>query len=144
MSEKKTILLVEPVERMRNMIKRDWITKRPSLLVVETETCADAQRLLQETSVDAIVTDNFRPELAGCELIRWIRQQQDLAHLPIVAIPAMSNIVEDALPITRPLHEAGADSVIYKFFYNEVLSTLKRWRWQRPERQEPGWALDHL
>ncbi|MBB6050079.1 response regulator [Armatimonas rosea] len=144
MSEPRTILLVEPEERVRNYIKEGWLAKRATLLVIEAENGAAAQDRLREHSVDAIVTANFMPDVNGQELIYWIRQQPSLMHLPVIALPFMSNVVDEARKVTRPLHEAGADSVILKFHFKDVLSTLERWRWQRPQQQEPGWALDHL
>nr|WP_309686875.1 hypothetical protein [Armatimonas sp.] len=152
MSEKKTILLVEERENIRRLRRREWQTPHLShwtkdYELVEAENGHVAQRLLIETSIDAIIVEShFQREMSGEELIRWVRQQPQLAHLPIIALMMYSNLASEAPAQIRPLLEAGADDVQrgLSHLVHGQLHAFKDWRWQRPERQRPGCASDYL
>lgn len=152
MAEKKTILLVDERDNIRKARRHQWRTPHlPHLTegyeLVEAESGSIAQRLLLETSIDAIIVEShFQCEMSGEELIRWVRQQPQLAQLPIIALMMYSNLASEAPAQVRPLLEAGADAVQHGLTHlvHSQLYDLKSWRWQRPKRQEPAWALDHL
>ncbi|WP_394793491.1 PleD family two-component system response regulator [Armatimonas sp.] len=152
MSEKKTILLVDERENIRKARRHQWLTPHfPHLTegyeFVEAENGHVAQRLLIETSIDAIIVEShFQREISGTELIRWVRQQPQLAHLPIIALMMYSNLASEAPAQVQPLLEAGADDVQHGLSHPvyDQLRAFQRWNWQRPERQRPGCASDYL
>ncbi len=62
-----------------------WLT-RNGHQVVEAHNGAEAQRRLDEATVDLIISDVNMPEINGLELVNWVREQEFGKELPIVVL----------------------------------------------------------
>jgi two-component system chemotaxis sensor kinase CheA len=82
-----------------------------------------ALELLNETSVDAIVSDIEMPGMSGLELTAAIRQDERWRHLPIVLVTSL-----DTPEHVERGAAAGADAYIVKgqFDQNDLLQTVGR------------------
>ena len=47
-----------------------------------------AQRIIEKTALDIVVTDVMMPVMDGIELTRWIKQNDDFAQLPVIMLTA--------------------------------------------------------
>ena len=47
-----------------------------------------AQRIIEKTALDIVVTDVMMPVMDGIELTRWIKQSDDFAQLPVIMLTA--------------------------------------------------------
>lgn len=56
--------------------------------IVEFETGVEAVAGLREAQVDLVLLDISLPEMDGTEVLAWIRQQDDLRGLPVIALTA--------------------------------------------------------
>ena len=56
--------------------------------ISEFETGVDAVRGLRADMPDLILLDISLPEMDGTEVLRWIRGQEEIAHVPVVALTA--------------------------------------------------------
>lgn len=81
------------------------------------EALSNAQDLVP----DLIVTNITMPVMGGKELIKRIRENTALNHIPIIALTASTTFQERLSCI-----EAGADAVLVKPFYSDELRTLAR------------------
>lgn len=79
---------------------------------------ADGQAALTllDTSVDVVITDWNLPGMSGVELVRTIRANPDLAHLPILLVTAR-NVKQDVVEAAQ----AGVNAYIVKPFTLEIL-----------------------
>lgn len=84
--------------------------------VVRTYGGEDALRRLKQQKVDLILTDLAMPRMSGVEVIAAVRQDETLAHIPIVAVTAF---MWDT--IAQSAGQAGADGFIGKPFRKEVV-----------------------
>jgi two-component system chemotaxis sensor kinase CheA len=83
----------------------------------------DALQLLDESDVDAVVSDVEMPRMGGLELTAALRQDERWRHLPIVLVTSL-----DAPEHVERGAAAGADAYIVKgrFDQSELLQTVGR------------------
>ena len=65
--------------------------------------------LARQHSPDLILMDIQLPEISGLEVTKWLKDDEDLAHIPIIAVTA--HALPDELAAFR---EAGIDGVLTK------------------------------
>jgi len=70
-----------------------------------------AQKLIQKSSLDVVVTDVMMPVMDGIELTQWIKASEDYSQLPVVMLTAKTQD-EDRNEAFR----VGADAYITKPF----------------------------
>ena len=107
------VLLVEDSSFYRNMEKSYLVQE--GYHVLEAENGQRAWELMQHEPVDLVVTDIEMPELNGFELTRRIRADENLRHLPIIAVTSLSKEEERGHGM-----EAGLDAYLIKL-QREVL-----------------------
>ena len=126
------------------MSATDAVARRPLIFVAEDEEsvrrmiglvlraagydsllCADgleaAERLEDGVQVDAMLMDLRMPRLGGLELVARIRRHPALQSLPVVAMSAYNDEVQEREAIT-----AGADAFLAKPFTVADLSRALR------------------
>lgn len=84
--------------------------------VLEAENGEQALRLALEQPTDLVVTDLVMPDMDGFELIRQLRANRILAHLPIIAASASTLVQERDLSFA-----AGCNDFIGKPINTEIL-----------------------
>lgn len=84
------VLLVDDSRLARNHIKR-VLNNLGLLKVTEAIDGQQAINLLQDNMFDLIVTDYNMPEVDGRELTRYVREQSQQSHLPILMVTSESN-----------------------------------------------------
>jgi signal transduction histidine kinase/CheY-like chemotaxis protein/HPt (histidine-containing phosphotransfer) domain-containing protein len=115
------VLLVEDTEDSQ-MVATDML-ERMGLRVTVADNGLKALEVLQDTAVDIILMDVHMPEMDGLQATRLIRERQELAEVPVLAITAA------ALPKDREdCAAAGMAAVITKpVDPNALLDALLRW-----------------
>ena len=92
--------------------------------ISEFETGVDAVKGLQADGPDLILLDISLPEMDGTEVLNWIRQQEDLKDIPVIALTAhaMAGDREKFL-------DAGFNDYLTKPIIDEtvLLETIARW-----------------
>lgn len=80
------ILLVEDNPDLRELFNLFLLQDGFEVSAVEDgEAALDA---LAKRKPDAVVTDLMMPNMDGLELIKWIRSQENMAGLPVIAMTA--------------------------------------------------------
>jgi two-component system cell cycle response regulator DivK len=90
----------------------------------EYETGASALEGLVEDGPDLVLLDISLPEMDGTEVLRWIRDQEELKGVPVVALTA------HAMAGDREKYLAeGFDDYVTKPIVDEsiLLETIARW-----------------
>ena len=75
-----------------------------------------AQRIIQKSSLDVVVTDVMMPVMDGIELTKWIKTNDDYSQLPVIMLTAKTKD-EDK----NEAYRVGADAYITKPFDLSVL-----------------------
>ena len=113
---KMKILVVDDFSTMRRIV-RNLLKELGYGNVDEAEDGKNALQKLGAGEVDFVVTDWNMPNMTGVELLRAIRANGQLAHLPVLMITAEArkeNIIEAA--------QAGANGYIVKPFTAATLA----------------------
>ena len=107
------ILVVDDEPDQRFLTRR--IFKRAGYEVAEAEDGSVALAAMRESPPDLLVTDMTMPVMNGAELIRRVRGEPAMAHIPIVVV-------------SGDPHLAGAaDAILTKpFDWQELVATVDR------------------
>ena len=88
--------------------------------VVSAETGEEALEILKSTQIDGVVLDLMLPGIDGIEVLRQIRQS-DQMHLPVIMLTAKNEEIDAVIGL-----EMGADDYIGKpFRTREFISRVK-------------------
>ena len=84
----KTILIVEDNELnmklFNDLLEAKWYS------VVQTKNGMEALELAREHKPDLILMDIQLPEVSGLEVTKWIKEDETIAHIPVIAVTAFA------------------------------------------------------
>lgn len=83
----KTILVVEDNE-MSMTLFCDVLKRVAGYVTVCAYDGASALSLAREYRPDLIVMDIQLPDISGIEVTRWVKQDESLKHIPVIAVTA--------------------------------------------------------
>jgi two-component system chemotaxis response regulator CheY len=104
------ILVVDDFSTMRRIV-RNLLKELGFSNVYEAEDGVDALKKLRVEAFDFVVSDWNMPNMTGIDLLREIRKEATLKHLPVLMVTAEAkreNIIEAA--------QAGASGYVVKPF----------------------------
>lgn len=109
------VLVVDDMSTMRRIVRN--IFKQLGVgNVVEAENGSDALSKLKADKFDFVVSDWNMPVMAGIELLRKIRADEELKHIPVLMVTAEAqkeNLVEAI--------QAGVSNYVVKPFTAEII-----------------------
>ena len=85
--ERKCVLLVEDDRSLRRLL--EIILERAKYDYVSAGDGLEAIEVLKSNRIDLVITDAFMPNLNGNELCRFMKDNEALAHVPIVLLSAL-------------------------------------------------------
>ena len=121
--ENTKFLVVDDFSTMRRIV-RNLLKELGFSNVQEAEDGVDALNKLRSDQFDFIVTDWNMPNMTGIELLRAIRADVSLKHLPVLMVTAEAkkeNIIEAAQAgasgyVVKPFTAATLDEKLKKIF----------------------------
>ena len=84
----KTILIVEDNEL--NMKLFHDLLEAHGYRTLQTKDGVEALRLAREHHPDLILMDIQLPEVSGLEVTKWIKEDDTLKHIPVIAVTAFA------------------------------------------------------
>ncbi len=102
------VLIVEDNEELRMLMKQLLQTKYH---ILTASNGKEALKIIHKKEIDIIITDVMMPEMDGYELTRFIKQDEDFSHLPVILLTAKTQ-GEDQQEALK----SGADDYITKPF----------------------------
>ena len=135
------VLLVDDERVLLTMVTHALKAMRPEWLVETASNGLEAMHVLRSRRVDILITDVQMPGMDGMALLMQVRQDPDLARLPLILISAQ----DDRTSVRQGMF-SGADDYLTKPFSPEELiltveSRLKRLE-QSSDPQIPASPVD--
>ena len=84
----KTVLIVEDNEL--NMKLFHDLLEAHGYSTLQTRTGIEALELARQHHPDLILMDIQLPEVSGLEVTKWIKEDEDLAKIPVIAVTAFA------------------------------------------------------
>ena len=109
---------MQPVQPKRVMIVEDQadaaelfaeMMRLNGYRVLKTFSGAQAISLIAQEKPDIIILDIMMPEVSGLDVLRFMRQQPDLASIPVVIVSAMATAADMQIGL-----DAGASIYLTK------------------------------
>ena len=114
----KNVIIADDFATQRNLIK--MIVNSAGVDCIEAENGKEVIKLLNEHSVDGVITDLEMPEMDGYELTKSIRNNPLTKNLPILMITSVNEFEAKA-------KQAGVTEFIHKPFDNtDVIAAIER------------------
>ncbi len=121
--ENTKFLVVDDFSTMRRIV-RNLLKELGFTNVMEAEDGVVALKMLRGDSFDFVVSDWNMPNMTGIELLRAIRADASLKHLPVLMVTAEAkreNIIEAAQAgasgyVVKPFTAATLDEKLKKIF----------------------------
>jgi two-component system, cell cycle response regulator DivK len=116
----KTVLIVEDNEL--NMKLFHDLLDAHGYRTLQTRNGMDALRLAREQRPDLILMDIQLPEVSGLEVIRWLKDDETLRDIPIIAVTAFAMKGDE-----ERIRRGGCEAYISKpISINMFLDTVRR------------------
>ncbi|ADL55046.1 MAG TPA: chemotaxis protein CheY [Gallionella sp.] len=123
--ESTRFLVVDDFSTMRRIV-RNLLKELGFVNVQEAEDGVEALKKLRAETYDFVVSDWNMPNMTGIELLREIRADAKLKHLPVLMVTAEAkreNIIEAAQAgasgyVVKPFTAATLDEKLKKIFQN--------------------------
>jgi two-component system chemotaxis response regulator CheY len=123
--ESTRFLVVDDFSTMRRIV-RNLLKELGFVNVQEAEDGVEALKKLRTDSFDFVVSDWNMPNMTGIDLLRAIRADAKLKHLPVLMVTAEAkreNIIEAAQAgasgyVVKPFTAATLDEKLKKIFQN--------------------------
>lgn len=108
-----TLLIVDDNKDMRQFLS--GIFSR-DFQIETAEDGAQAKKILREKQIDLVITDLMMPNVDGLELTRFIKQNAETDHIPVILLTAKT-----AIESRLTAMEYGADDYVTKPFEPEYM-----------------------
>ena len=103
----KTVLIVEDNEL--NMKLFNDLLEQNGYGTLQTRSGVEAVELARKHRPDLILMDIQLPEVSGLQVIKWIKNDADIKHIPIVAITAFAMKGDE-----EKIRQGGCDAYLSK------------------------------
>lgn len=118
--EMKTVLIVEDNEL--NMKLFHDLLESKGYNILQTREGLDALRLARKHRPDLILMDIQLPEVSGLEVTKWIKEDDDLKGIPVIAVTAFAMKGDE-----EKIREGGCEAYIAKpISVSSFLATIGR------------------
>ena len=103
----KTVLVVEDNEL--NMKLFHGLLEAHGYNILQTKDGMDALRIAREHKPDLILMDIQLPEVSGLEVTKWIKEDEELKSIPVIAVTAFAMKGDE-----EKIREGGCEAYIAK------------------------------
>ena len=116
----KTVLIVEDNE-LNMKLFHDLLEAR-SYNILQTKDGMEALKIARAERPDLILMDIQLPEVSGLEVTKWIKQDDDLKSIPVIAVTAFAMKGDE-----KKIREGGCEAYIAKpISVSSFLATVEK------------------
>jgi two-component system, cell cycle response regulator DivK len=106
-ARQKSVLIVEDNEL--NMKLFNDLLEANGYKVIQTRDGLSALEIAREHSPDLILMDIQLPEVSGIEVTKWLKEDDELRHIPVIAVTAFAMKGDE-----EKIREGGCEAYISK------------------------------
>ncbi|MCX6134349.1 MAG: response regulator [Ignavibacteriales bacterium] len=116
-----TVLVVDDEEPLRDVLRR--MLEEEGCGVLTASNGSEALKILQThpDSISVVILDWMMPQMTGIELLRWMKTQRRIEHIPVIMLTAL----DDPARIKEGI-DAGAFYYLIKPFQRMLLNSILR------------------
>lgn len=114
----KTVLIVEDNE-LNQKLFHDLLTSQGHR-TLQTEDGMDALEIARRVVPDLILMDIQLPNVSGLEVTKWIKEDEKIAHIPIIAVTAFAMKGDEEKIRDSGCEEYLSKPIAIKTFLNAV------------------------
>ncbi len=115
----KTVLVVEDNEL--NMKLFHDLLEAHGYNILQTKDGMDALRIARESRPDLILMDIQLPEVSGLEVTKWIKEDENLKSIPVIAVTAFAMKGDE-----EKIRDGGCEAYIAKpISVTQFIDTVK-------------------
>jgi len=116
----KTILIIE--DNDLNMKLFSDLLEAHGYGTLKTKDGIEALELVRKHKPDLIIMDIQLPEVSGLEVTRWIREDESISHIPIIAVTAFAMKGDE-----EKILQSGCEAYVSKpISVTEFLGTVEK------------------
>lgn len=116
----KTVLIVE--DNALNMKLFHDLLDAQGYNTLQTQNGMEALEIARTHSPDLILMDIQLPEVSGLEVTKWLKEEDELRHIPVVAVTAFAMKGDE-----EKIRDGGCEDYIAKpISVADFLATVKR------------------
>jgi len=105
---RKTILSIEDDEEFGRLL--ELMLKQETVEVVRATNGHDGLRLAEELQPDLIILDLMMPDMHGWDVLEKLQTQEDLQHIPVIIVSALSSKTD----VSHGREAAGVEAYLVK------------------------------
>lgn len=87
-SNQKTVLIIEDEEDAAELFAE--MMRVSGFHVMKTSSSAPAISMMNENRPDVVILDIMMPDISGLDILRQMRRDPELSHIPVVVVSAKS------------------------------------------------------
>jgi len=106
-TKQKTILIIEANEM--NVKIFNVLLEAHDYNILQTRNGVDGLRMARENKPDLILMDIQLPEVSGLEVTKWIKEDENLRSIPVIAVTAFAMKGDE-----EKIREGGCEAYIVK------------------------------
>ncbi len=142
LANKKARLLVVDDDSTNRLVLKGALTAQGYDVVVAEDGLRALMIMRKDKAIDLVMLDVMMPEMNGMEVLRFMKGESELNHIPVVMISAVDDSDQIAICL-----ELGAEDYLSKPFNPAILkarvsSSLSRKRWRDFERSYLGKVVE--
>jgi DNA-binding response OmpR family regulator len=119
MSEQRTILIAE--DEALDLQFFELMLSKLGFNVEEASDGSEALNIIREKNIDLVIANTILPELSGWEILKTIKNDPNLASIPVILLSNIDNVKEKV-----ESYESGAEDFVTKpFNFTVLLSRIR-------------------
>jgi DNA-binding response OmpR family regulator len=116
------IAVIDDATMIRDLIKKFIRQNFPQAEVFDAADGQQAMVLLRRQPIDLILCDWEMPEMDGEQLLRWVREQEDIKHVPFIMVTSRG----DKEFVVRAIQSKVSDYLVKPFNNQQFLEKIYR------------------
>jgi DNA-binding response OmpR family regulator len=136
-----TVLVVDDEEPLRDVLQR--MLEEEGCGVLTAPDGAEGLKILEThpESISVVILDWMMPQMTGIELLRWMKKQKHIEHIPVIMLTALDDPdrIKEGIdagafyylikPFQRPLLNSILRAAVADYHaYRHLLETLKQYK----------------
>lgn len=123
MVEKKTILVVDDMPQIRNILRFSLKKEGYNVILASSGRIALDHAFDERNSIDLILLDIMMPQMDGYEVIRRLREVDLTKEIPIIFLTAKAQQKD----VIKGLEVGGNDYVVKPYKFADLSKKIQKW-----------------